>query len=111
MVDVEESPLRAFKQNVLLLAHGFVEQHDCVDHKRPQPVSRRAVGGMNLLERERFCAKGLEDFVVLLDLGAEHLPEARRVDQVNHARAGPRRFIAVSRTDAALGGADFVFAF
>ena len=111
MVDVEESPLRAFEQNVLPLPHGFVEQHNRVDHKRLQPVARRAIGSMNFLEGERFRAKSLEDFVVLPDFVAQDLLKARRVDQVDHARTSPRRFIAVGRADAAFGRPDPVFAF
>ena len=36
--------------------------------------------------------------------------EARRVNQIVHAQADARGLVAVSRADAALGGADFVLA-
>ena len=73
MIDVEESALRAFKQNIFLLLHGFVQQHHGVRDKRLQPVARRAIGRMDLWKGERFRSERLENFIVLFDL----LPQQR----------------------------------
>ena len=69
MIDVEEGALRALEQNVVAPAHRLVQQHDGVGDERLQVIARRAVGGMDFLEGERLGAEGLEDLVVLLDLG------------------------------------------
>ena len=42
--------------------------------------------------------------------GGKLVFELRRINQIIHAQADARRLVAVSRADAALGGADFVFA-
>src|SRR6185436_2565027 len=79
-------------------------------YKRLQIIARRAVFIVNLFERQRLRTEGFQDFVVLLDLELELLLKALRMNQVDHPQAGARRLVAVGRADAALGGADFVFA-
>jgi hypothetical protein len=37
--------------------------------------------------------------------------ETLRIDEVDHAQADARDFIAICRANAAFGGADFIFAF
>ena len=55
------------------------------------------------LRAERF-----EDGVVFLDAGGKFFLEPVGIDQIVHAQADARGLVAVSRADAALGGADFV---
>src|SRR5438552_16787612 len=111
MVEVEKSSLRAFKQNLFLLSHGFVQQNDRVGDEGSQPVSGGAIARMDLFERKRPGPESLQDFVVLLDFLAQESFESRRVNQVNDAQTRAGGFVTVSGPDAALGGAVFVFAF
>ena len=78
--------------------------------ERLQIFAGGAVVGENFLEGQRLGAEGLEDGVVFLDARRELCLEARRVNQIDHAQADARGFVAVGGADAALGGADFVFA-
>src|ERR1035441_10696535 len=65
---------------------------------------------MNFLEHQRFGAEGLEDLVILFDLGLELGLEPSRADQINDAQSRPRRLIPIRRADAAFGSADLVLA-
>ena len=110
VINVQEGALRALEQDVIAAAQRLVQQNDRVGDKRLQVIARRAVVRMDLLERQRLGAEGFEHLVVLLDPGFELALEARRVDQVDHAQARPRRLVAVGRADAALGRANLVLA-
>ncbi len=63
--------------------------------------------GVHFGERERLRAERLEDAVVLPDLGPQFFGEQLGLHQVGHAQTGARGLVAVGRTDAALGRADF----
>ena len=110
MINVQERALRALEQDVIAAPQRLVQQNHGVRDERLQVIACGAVFRMDLLERQRLGAEGLQDLVVLLDLGLELRLEALRVDQINHAQARPRRLVAVSRADAAFGGADLVLA-
>ena len=88
----------------------FVEHDDGVGDERAQAIARVAVIRVDPGKGKGFGAECLQDFVVLLDFGAEQTFKTFGVDQIDHAQAGARRFVAVSGPDAAFGGADFVFA-
>ena len=54
--------------------------------------------------------KALRISLFSLILSSSCSAKAFGIDQIDHAQAGARGFVAVGRADAALGGADFVFA-
>ena len=77
VIDVEESALCAFKQNIFLLLHGFMQQHHGVGDKGLQPIARCAIRCVNFLKRERFRPECFENFIVLFDLLAKQRLEPR----------------------------------
>src|SRR5437016_2417690 len=110
MIDVEESALRAFKQNILFLADSLVQQDNGVGDKWFQVVTGSAVLLVDLLERQWLGAESLKDFIVLLELEFKLRLKSFRIHEVKDPQTGARGLIAVSRTDAAFGSADLVFA-
>ena len=110
VVDIEERALRAFKQNIRAVADLFVQQDDGVLHERLQVFARLIVFRKYRLERKRFGAERFEDDVVFLDAGGKFGFEFDRINQVADAQADAGGLVAVSGADAALGGADLVFA-
>ena len=67
VINVQESSLRAFEQNVSAALHRFVEQNHSIGHKRLQVIARGAIGAVNRFEREWFGAECAQNFVVLPD--------------------------------------------
>ncbi len=111
MINIQERALRALEEDVVAPAQGLLEQDDGIGNEWLEEVAGGAIGLVDLLERKRPCAEGLEHFVVLFDLERELFFEALGLDQVNYSQAGARRFVAVGGADAAFGGADFIFSF
>src|ERR1051326_9548041 len=110
MIDIQERALSSFEQNVFALAHCFMQQYYRVGHELLEIIARRVITIMDLLEREWLCTEGLQDFVVLPDLQFQLFLKALGIDQVQHAQSRSRRFVAVRRSDAPLGGSELMFA-
>ena len=111
VVDVEQRALRALEQNMLALAQRVVEQLSGFGHMRTNDFSEGQIGVANLVDGERTLAVHLLENGILhlegsLDLHAEHM----LVEQVLDANAAASGLVLVARADAAVGGADFVFA-
>ena len=85
--------------------------HNGVRHKGAQ----RLGGGLQFFEHGRALEGGKsvsgEDHVVFSDANSQLLSENFRVHQVCHAQSHACDFVAVSRADAPLGGADLATAF
>jgi hypothetical protein len=87
-----------------------VQKNNGVLDERLQKFSGGEIFRKNFFERERFRAERFEHDVVFLNAARKFFFEPRRVNQIIHAQTDARRLVAVSRADAALGGADFIFA-
>ena len=111
MVDIEESPLRAFKQNFFSLLQRVVQVDDSVGDKGSQSLAGGEKILVHLGEGNRPGAERFQDAVIFPHLDPEFLGEQFRLHQVGHAQAGARGFIAIGGADAALGRADFGVAF
>ena len=107
VVDVEESALRAFEQDLLSLLQRVMQIDDGVGDERPQFFAGREKIRVHFREGDRSGAERLQDAVVLLHLGPQFFGEQFGLHQIGHAQAGARGFVAVGGTDAALGRADF----
>ena len=111
MVDVEQRALRALEQNVLALAQRVVEQLSGFGHMGTNDFGEGQVGIANLIDGERTLAvhlleNGIFHLKGSLNLHAEHM----LVEQVLDANAAAGSLVLIARADAAVGGADFVFA-
>src|SRR5437016_1170581 len=104
MIDVEESALGAFEQDVVTSPDCVVQQNDGIGDERTEVIAGRAVLLMDLLKRKRLSAECLQDFVILFNLVLELDFESLRVNQIEDSKAGSGGFIAVGWADAALGG-------
>ena len=111
VVDVEQRALRALEQNMLALAQRVVEQLGGFGHMGTNDFGEGQVGLANLVDGERTLAvhlleNGIFHLKGSFDLHAEHM----LVEQVLDANAAAGSLVLIARTDAAVGGADFVFA-
>ena len=111
VIDVEQRALRALEQNMLALAQRIVKQLSGFGHMRTNDFGEGQVGIANLVDGERTLAvhlleNGIFHLKGSLDLHAEHM----LVEQVLDANAAAGSLVLIARADAAVGGADFVFA-
>src|SRR5947208_3255672 len=111
MINIEESPLRALKQNIITAPFRLVKEDDGIGDERRQIIPSRAIGLVDGLEGKRFGPECLENFVVLFELGLKLPRESLRINQIQHAQTGSRRFIAVSGANPSFRRADLIFAF
>jgi hypothetical protein len=58
VINVEESALRAFEQNLFFPTRGFVEPDDGVRDEGREVITGAAIFFENLFVRERFRAEG-----------------------------------------------------
>ncbi len=91
--------------------HRLVQQHDRVGDERLQIISRRrGIRRGPFLNESGFAPSACSTSLFSL-MRERSLPSSRSgSNQVNHAQTDARRLVAVGRADAALGGADLVFA-
>src|SRR5262245_37689437 len=88
-----------------------MQQADGVRDERLQIIAGVTIFLVNLFERQRLGSERFQYFIVLAKLELKLLTESLLVDQIDDAQSGSRCFVAVSGSDSAFGGADFVFAF
>ena len=110
VVNVQERALGAFEQDVGLLADRVMQEHHGVGHQRLQILAGRVVFGENFLKGQLLGTQRLEHTVVFFDARGQLHFEERGINQITHAQAHAGGLVAIRRANAALGGADLVFA-
>ena len=107
MVDVEERALRPLEEHRLPGIHGFIH-----DQGRIDDVALQAIGIPHVLLVDLFQFETV-DFVQLLkqpididQIFFQLLLEERRIEQIAHANADPRHFVAVGRADPTPSGSN-----
>ena len=107
VIDIQKRPLRALEQNL------FPALQEPGADKRPYSPRTDAalhpqqIIAVYLLVVDWFSAKRLQDAVVLPVFGLQLFREQSWLHQVGDPQTGSRRFIAVGRSDATFGRADF----
>jgi cytochrome c biogenesis protein CcmG/thiol:disulfide interchange protein DsbE len=111
VVNIQESALRPFEEDIVSASLRLVQENDRVGDKWPQIIPGLAVLGVNFFKGKRLRAKGFEDFVVLFDLEFKLLAKALGVNQIDHTQSSTGSLITVGRPDPPFCGADLVLAF
>ena len=110
MVDVEERALRALEEDAFFCRRGVVQHLYGVGHVRLEAARGLEDALHCALDADRFCAERLEQYVVPPDALLQLSGKAFRVEDAAHAQADAGDLVAVSRPNAAQGGADLAFA-
>ena len=110
VIDVEECALCALEKDAFFCRRGVVQHLHGVGHVRLEAASGLEDALHRALDRERFCAERLEKGVVTLDALLQLFGKTFRVEDAAHAQADAVDLVAVSRADAAQGGAEFALA-
>ena len=71
MIDIEKRPLCAFKENFLAALKSAMKINYRVANERAQLFPRREITFVHLAKTDRLCAEGLENAVVLDNLGLQ----------------------------------------
>ena len=111
MVEVEVSALGSFEKEAVSAGHDAMEPDNRIGDERPQRFGRGEVMAERRLQRDGLRAHCAQDGIVFPQACFEFFGEFLGVKQIADPQSGARRFVAVRRTDAALGCADFVFPF
>src|SRR5262245_52196348 len=110
MIEVKESALSAFEENISASLDRFMEVNNRVGKVGSCLSSRGEVGLFYFQEIDWLLTKGFEDFVALLNLGLKFFRKSLRVHEIAHSQASPLHLVTVARTDSALGRANFLVA-
>ena len=108
MIDIEECSLRAFEKNLFSALQRLMQIDHRVRDERPQFFPGREI--ICDSPRRKLIGFAPSAFRMLLFsriFACSFFENKRGLHQIGHAQAGARGFVAVGRTDAALGRADF----
>ena len=110
MIEVKESALSAFEENIFAGLDGFMEVNNRVGNVGSELSSRREICLFYFQEIDWLLTKGFEDLVALLNLCLKFLRKSLRVHEITHSQASPLHLVTVARTDPSLSRADLLVA-